>query len=568
MTKQLLASLLAAALSACSQLSFAQTAGTAAPSEVAQDASATSGTLDPFKDLVKSIALYPDVLIAQILPASTYPMDIVQAYRWVEANPDKAKDEKAVSAQTWDASVKALVPFPDVLKKMNDDLDWTNNLGQAFLQAPDQVLAAVQDLRGVAKDAGALKDSPQQKVVVAEDSNIEIQPADPQIVYVPQYDPNAVYASQYVPQQNTSVVYSDPAYYNSGYVGGSNLLSYGVGVATGAALYNNIDWNDGYVNDWNDWDADWDNWGGGNNVHIGDTNINIDGERNNFFNNIDSDKTLNNAQKSKMKDSFNKLPKDKQAGVLNNYSKMDENARRDAFKNTPAKGGENRPGAKPGASGGAQPWKRDQTKPAPKATASSPLNNYRGQGATAGAGAVAAARPGGAGAAGAARPAGNAPAQGAPARLSSNDIQNKLASPPGSAGARPSGGQVGGLAGGQGAARPSTGAAGAANQMPARPSTSQASRPASSNAGGGLSGYGSAAQTRQDSNRGQASRQASSPQPRAAAPAQSRPAAQPQRSASNASRPAPSAQSRQAPSRPQQAPSGGGGGRGGGGRGR
>ena len=180
----------------------------------------------PFKpeeldQLLAPIALYPDELIAQILTAATYPLEIVLASRWA-ADPKNAALKgdalaKALEGQSWDASVKSLVPFPSVLKMMSEKLDWTQKLGDAFLSQEADCLAAVQSLRRKAAAAGTLKSTPQQKVTVqpraaaapapaptlegppagatvtaapvTEDQMISIAPADPQVVYVPSYDP-------------------------------------------------------------------------------------------------------------------------------------------------------------------------------------------------------------------------------------------------------------------------------------------------------------------------------------------------------------------------------------------
>src|SRR5499427_9313300 len=118
--------------------------------------------------LVAPIALYPDSLLSQVLMASTYPLEIVQAARWVKANPNTKGDAavKAVEGQTWDVSVKSLVAFPQILEPMNEKLDWTQKLGDAFLADQKSVLDAVQRLRAKANQSGNLKSNEQQKVVV------------------------------------------------------------------------------------------------------------------------------------------------------------------------------------------------------------------------------------------------------------------------------------------------------------------------------------------------------------------------------------------------------------------
>ena len=148
--------------------------------------------------ILAPIALYPDGLLAQVLMASTYPIEIVTAERWVKANPglkDKALED-ALQKQSWDASVKSLTAFPDVLNRMNEDLAWTQKLGDAFLGQQKELLAAVQTLRGKAQAAGNLQSNEQQTVKTETQESkqvIVIEPANPQVVYVPTYQPTVVY---------------------------------------------------------------------------------------------------------------------------------------------------------------------------------------------------------------------------------------------------------------------------------------------------------------------------------------------------------------------------------------
>ncbi len=138
--------------------------------------------------LFAPIALYPDALIALILPASTAPSDVTLAARYLEAHGDPAQ----LDDQPWDASVKALAHYPDVVKWMDANLEWTQAVGTAFLQQPADVMKSIQQLRARARAAGTLIDTPQQDVVM-EDDNICIVPAQPEVIYVPQYDSDAVY---------------------------------------------------------------------------------------------------------------------------------------------------------------------------------------------------------------------------------------------------------------------------------------------------------------------------------------------------------------------------------------
>ncbi len=145
--------------------------------------------------LLAPIALYPDPLLSQILMASTYPLEVVEAARWVQVSSNAALKGDALSAalaqQSWDPSVKSLVPFPQILKMMSDRLDWTQQLGDAFLAQQADVMASVQRLRHEAQAAGKLTSTPQE-AVTADGPNIVIEPGDGE-VYVPYYDPNAVY---------------------------------------------------------------------------------------------------------------------------------------------------------------------------------------------------------------------------------------------------------------------------------------------------------------------------------------------------------------------------------------
>ena len=149
-------------------------------------------------NLVAPIALYPDPLLGQVLAASTYPVELVEAQQWLQANGNLQGQQlmDAARQQNWDASVQALVATPDVLAKLNQDIRWSTDLGNAFLAQPADVMAAVQRMRARAQSAGRLQ-SNQQETVTTENQNgqtaIAIQPADPQVIYVPTYDPAYVW---------------------------------------------------------------------------------------------------------------------------------------------------------------------------------------------------------------------------------------------------------------------------------------------------------------------------------------------------------------------------------------
>ena len=151
-------------------------------------------------DLVAPIALYPDALLSQVLVASTYPLEVVQAQQWLQRNGSLQGQElmDAARRQPWDASVQGLVAFPDAMATLNEDIQWTTALGSAFLAQEADVMVAVQDLRSQAQVSGRLVSSPQQTVsAVAGEGRtvIEIVPADPQVIYVPRYDPYYVWGS-------------------------------------------------------------------------------------------------------------------------------------------------------------------------------------------------------------------------------------------------------------------------------------------------------------------------------------------------------------------------------------
>jgi len=145
-------------------------------------------------DLVAPIALYPDPLVSQVLVASTYPLEVVQAAQWLQRNPGLRGPAltKAAQEQNWDASVQALVMFPDALRHLNEDINWTTSLGNAFLAQQQEVMEAIQRMRARAQQNGKLASSPQQTVITEPQNGppaIEIMPVNPNVLYVPVYDP-------------------------------------------------------------------------------------------------------------------------------------------------------------------------------------------------------------------------------------------------------------------------------------------------------------------------------------------------------------------------------------------
>jgi len=213
--------------------------------------------------LLAPIALYPDDLVAQILTASTYPIEVVQAERWVSAHPNVHGDalQDAMQQEPWDASVKGLTAVPQVLAMMNDKLDWTQQLGEAFLAQPNETSNAIQQLRAKAQANGNLKSSdkirvstmappepppPPGPVPVGVDpallppppppEYIMIEPADPGVYYVPIYDPYAVYGPWGWP------AYQPFYWYPPGYVVGAAVIGFGVGFFVGSALWCHYNW--------------------------------------------------------------------------------------------------------------------------------------------------------------------------------------------------------------------------------------------------------------------------------------------------------------------------------------
>jgi hypothetical protein len=210
---------------------------------------------DQLDALVSPIALYPDPLLAQVLAASTYPLEIMQLQQWLAKNKnlkDKALAD-AVAKQPWDSSVQAMAPLPDLVKRLADDIQWATDLGNAFLAQQSDVMDAVQRMRAKAKDTGNLKSNEQMKVetkVIENKTVVVIEQSKPEVVYVPSYNPTVVYGPPVYPYPPIS--YPPPGYYAAGMA-----LSFGVGVAMGAA-----------------WGGGWGNcgWGGNNDITINTNN--------------------------------------------------------------------------------------------------------------------------------------------------------------------------------------------------------------------------------------------------------------------------------------------------------
>ena len=195
--------------------------------------------------LTAPIALYPDALVAQILIAATYPLEIVETDRWAKQNKNLKGDAltKALEQQTWDPSVKSLVNFPQVLSMMSEKLDWTQKLGDAFLTGQKPVMDSIQRLRAKAQAAGNLKTTKEQTIIV-EQTIIKIEPATPQVIYVPTYNPTVVYGAWPYP------AYPPYYYYPPGYVATASAMSFMAAAAMGAAwgyAWGSTNWSGGSV---------------------------------------------------------------------------------------------------------------------------------------------------------------------------------------------------------------------------------------------------------------------------------------------------------------------------------
>jgi len=200
---------------------------------------------DQLDQLVAPIALYPDALVAQILAASTYPSEVADADNFLHANSGASPEQlgQMANGMNWDPSVKALVAFPSVLDNLNRNLDWTSQLGNAYYNQPQDVMAAVQNMRQRAYQAGNLQ-SNQQIAVQYQPGNIVIAPANPTVVYVPYYNPWVVYGAPIV---------AYPAYYPPPrpvglYLAAGIAIGFGIGIA---------------VASWNHWGWGWHSWGCG-----------------------------------------------------------------------------------------------------------------------------------------------------------------------------------------------------------------------------------------------------------------------------------------------------------------
>src|SRR5215471_3724975 len=291
----LLSMCLIVATDGCSKKS--ETAKQAQPSQQAQAPATTYATPTPDQlyQLVAPIALFPDNLVAQVLAASTYPDQVSAAWTWLQQNSSLKGQQlmEAANQQPWDASVKGLTQFSDVLQQMATNLSWTSALGDAYFNIPQSVMNAVQVMRQRAYQAGNLKSNQQQNVQVQNQApgsappppassgepqvtvvqsppqTIIIQPAQPEVVYVPTYNPTVVYGAP---------VATYPGY-STGAMVATSLISFGLGIAVGAAMNNSCcGWG------WNSWGCGWHSSTVVYNRNVYISNSNTFVNRNNYYN--------------------------------------------------------------------------------------------------------------------------------------------------------------------------------------------------------------------------------------------------------------------------------------------
>jgi hypothetical protein len=413
--------------------------------------------------LVAPIALYPDPLLSQTLVASTYPLELIQLQQWLERNKTLKGQAlaDAVQKQPWDPSVQAMVAFPDVVQRTAGNIQWTTELGNAFLAQQDDVFAAVQRMRAKAQGTGSLKTSAQQKVetqaVEGGQEVIVIQQADPKVVYVPSYDPVVVYGAP---------AYPYPSYTYPGYIAGA-ALTFGAGLALGAAWGGGWGYNCG--------------WGGhgNNNVTINNSNT-----------------FVNNANRTANISGGNRANIGNQVGSGNNKWQHNPAHRGGApygDRGTANKFGGRGPGQRPGGVGGVG---SAGNRPGGVGGIGSAGNRPGGVGGAGGIGS-AGNRPGGVGGAGGIGSAGNRPGgvggagAGRPSTLPASrpsggsSIGNRSVSPGAGAGSNKSAFSGGGSSGGAARASSSRGASsmgGAKAGGAARPSAG--ARPSGGGGGG------------------------------------------------------------------------------------
>jgi len=248
-------------------------------------------------ELFSPIALYPDPLLAQVVPAATFIDQLEQAQRVLNGS----SDDNLIAQQDWDVSVKSVAHYPQVLKMMVDKHDWTTAVGQAYVYQSTDVGKSIQRLRAEAKSAGSLVTTSQQQVIV-EGSTIKIVPAQPQVIYVPQYNPEVVYVD------------SGPS---TGDVIAASVISFGVGMAIGAWLNNDWDWYGRGIY--------YHGWVGGGWVSVNRTFINVNRNVyiNNRYRNVNVNRNITNRNINNYRTTLNRNATVRQQNIARNRINRD-----------------------------------------------------------------------------------------------------------------------------------------------------------------------------------------------------------------------------------------------------
>jgi len=337
------------ALDGCSRTSVKSTS----PSSTSQAPASTYAipSADQLYQLVAPIALFPDNLVAQVLAGSTYPDQIASAAAWLKQNANLKGNDlmQAVNQQAWDVSVKGLTEFPDVLNQMASNLSWTSALGDAYFNIPQDVMNSIQVMRQRASQAGNLKSGPQQSVtseptppqqqpsaaqqpssdqqappeqqptvVQAPPQTIVIQPAQPDVVYVPSYNPTVVYGAPVAAYPG----YVAPPPPSTGELVATGLISFGLGMAVGAAMSNSCcGWG------WNSWGCGWNNSTVvyNRNTYVSTSNTFVN--RNNYYNRNINNANVNNVNRNNFNsNNFNRNNVNNNNYRANNFNNTTRNS--------------------------------------------------------------------------------------------------------------------------------------------------------------------------------------------------------------------------------------------------
>ena len=266
----------------------------AAPTDQTLPVSAQTFTEAELDELFAPIALYPDPLLAQMIPAATFSDQLEDAQKTLGGK----SDDSSIASQNWEVSVKSVAHYPSVLKMMTDKPDWTTAIGQAYVNQPQDVAKSIQRLRAQAKTAGSLVSSKQQQVIT-QGEVINIEPAQPEVIYVPQYDPEVVYAD------------NGPS---TGEVVAAAAISFGVGLAIGAWLNNDYDYYGRgiYYHGWNG-----PGWIGVNRNYV-NVNVNRNVYINNNFNNINLNRNVVNRNINNYRTDLNRNATVRQNNIARN----------------------------------------------------------------------------------------------------------------------------------------------------------------------------------------------------------------------------------------------------------